>query len=90
MKRPNRPSPFPLVLWILATTLSLADLILRLTDGHIIPDILYVPIGVTLLFAGITTVYMRRFLKAQKTAARHEPEEASADGPEEAPANDPE
>ena len=83
MKRPNRPSPFPLVLWILATTLSLADLILRLTDGHIIPDILYVPIGVTLLFAGITTVYMRRFLKAQRAFnAVRESADTSAPDPE--------
>ena len=78
MKHSVNPSPFPLVLWILATTLSLADLILRLTDGHIIPDILYVPAIVTVLFAGITAVYLRRFIKEQKAAkALHESAEAT-------------
>ena len=68
MKHSAQPSPFPLVLWILATTLALADLILRLTDGHIILDILYVPAILTILFSAITTVYLRRFLKEQKAA----------------------
>ena len=78
MKQTTNPSPFPLVLWILADTMALADLILRLTDGHIIPEILYVPVAVTALFTAITAVYLRRFLKAQKAAnAAHEPEESS-------------
>ena len=68
MKHSVNPSPFPLVLWILATTLSLADLILRLTDGHIILDILYVPIATVILFSACAAFYLRRYSKEQKAA----------------------
>ena len=80
MKHSANPSPFPLVLWILATTLGLADVILRLTDGHVIPDILYFPVAVTVLFAGITVVYLRRFLRDQKAAHAAHTSGESSDG----------
>ncbi len=68
MKSSPTPSQLPLCLWIIADALALADLILRLTKGHIILDILYVPAAVTILFTAITLVYLRRYQKEQKAA----------------------
>lgn len=68
MKRAIPPSLIPACLWVIADTLALADLILRLTDGHIILDILYVPIATVILFSACAAFYLRRYSKEQKAA----------------------
>ena len=68
MKSSPTPSLLPLCLWVFADVLALADLILRLTKGHIIPDILYIPAAVVILFTAVTVFYLRRYQKEQKAA----------------------
>ena len=80
MKSSLPPSLIPACLWVIADTLALADLILRLTDGHIIWDILYVPIAAVLLFSTCAAIYLRRYnqeQKAMKAAAAAETTEVS-------------
>ena len=78
MKSSPTPSLLPFCLWMIADTLSLADLILRLTKGHIIPDILYVPVAVTVLFSAMTLIYLRRYQKEQKAVKAAEAVETAA------------
>lgn len=80
MNQSANPSPFPLSLWSLATALSLADLILRLTEDHVVTEILVVPIILTVLFSAITAVYLRRYLRELKATR-------SATKPSESPDN---
>jgi hypothetical protein len=66
MKSSFPPSLIPACLWVIADTLALADLILRLTEEHVILDILYVPIAIVLLFSTCAAIYLRRYNKEQK------------------------
>ncbi len=66
MKSSIPPSLIPACLWVIADTLALADLILRLTEPHVILDILYVPVATVLLFSACAAVYLRRYNKEQK------------------------
>ena len=82
MKSSLSPSLIPACLWVIADTLALADLILRLTDGHIIWDILYVPIATVILFSACAAFYLRRYDREQKAykAAKAAKAQESFDG----------
>ncbi len=79
MKPSLTPSLIPACLWVIADTLALADLILRLTEEHVILDILYVPIATVLLFSACAAIYLRRYQKEQKAAKS---ETAAAEAPD--------
>ena len=77
MQTSRKPSPIPLCLWIIADTLALADLILRLTKGHIVRDTLYIPIATVILFSAFVGLCLYRFSKRSKEASEPDSDEVS-------------